>query len=30
MKMIPLALEQGERGLGLIFEQLPHMTGTRN
>ena len=26
MKMIPLALEQGVRGLGLIFEQLPHMT----
>lgn len=25
LKMIPLALEQGERGLGLIFEQLPHM-----
>ncbi|NMB78306.1 MAG: PAS domain S-box protein [Methanomicrobiales archaeon] len=23
LKMIPLALEQGERGLGLIFEQLP-------
>jgi PAS domain S-box-containing protein len=26
MKMIPLALEQGVRGLGLIFEQLPHLT----
>jgi PAS domain S-box-containing protein len=25
LKMIPLALEQGERGLGLIFEQLPHL-----
>ena len=27
MKMIPLALEQGERGLGLIFEQLPRISG---
>jgi len=26
MKMIPLALEQGVRGLGLIFEQLPQLT----
>lgn len=26
MKMIPLALEQGVRGLGLIFEQLPLLT----
>jgi PAS domain S-box-containing protein len=26
MKMIPLALEQGVQGLGLIFEQLPHLT----
>jgi PAS domain S-box-containing protein len=25
MKMIPLALEQGQRGLGLIFEQLPSL-----
>jgi PAS domain S-box-containing protein len=29
LKMIPLALEQGERGLGLIFEQLPHLDGSR-
>ncbi len=28
LKMIPLALDQGGRGLGLIFEQLPHMTET--
>lgn len=28
LKMIPLALEQGERGLGLIFEQLPQMIET--
>jgi PAS domain S-box-containing protein len=28
MKMIPIALDQGGRGLGLIFEQLPHMTET--
>jgi PAS domain S-box-containing protein len=28
MKMIPLALEQGQRGLGLIFEQLPNLTET--
>ena len=25
LKMIPLVLEQGGRGLGLIFEQLPHL-----
>jgi PAS domain S-box-containing protein len=25
LKMIPLALDGGERGLGLIFEQLPHL-----
>jgi PAS domain S-box-containing protein len=28
LKMIPLILEQGGRGLGLIFEQLPHLTET--
>jgi PAS domain S-box-containing protein len=28
MKMIPLALEQGQRGLGIIFEQLPNLTET--
>jgi PAS domain S-box-containing protein len=28
MKMIPLSLEQGGRGLGLIFEPLPHMMDT--
>jgi len=28
LKMIPLVLEQGGRGLGLIFEQLPHMLET--
>jgi PAS domain S-box-containing protein len=28
MKMIPLALDQGGRGLGLIFEQLPHIAET--
>ncbi|MCK9580220.1 MAG: PAS domain S-box protein [Methanoregula sp.] len=28
MKMIPLSLEQGGRGLGLIFEQLPQMAET--
>lgn len=28
MKMIPLSLEQGGRGLGLIFEQLPQMADT--
>jgi PAS domain S-box-containing protein len=30
MKMIPLALEKGQRGLGIIFEQLPNLgeTGT--
>jgi PAS domain S-box-containing protein len=28
MKMIPLALDQGGRGLGLIFEQLPHLIET--
>lgn len=27
LKMIPVALEQGERGIGLIFEQLPHLNG---
>jgi PAS domain S-box-containing protein len=26
LKMIPLSLEKGGRGLGLIFEQLPHVT----
>jgi PAS domain S-box-containing protein len=26
MKMIPLSLEQGVRGIGLIFEQLPQMS----
>jgi PAS domain S-box-containing protein len=26
LKMIPIVLEQGERGLGVIFEQLPHIT----
>jgi PAS domain S-box-containing protein len=25
LKMIPLTLEQGGRGIGLIFEQLPHL-----
>lgn len=28
LKMIPLTLEQGGRGIGLIFEQLPQMTDT--
>jgi PAS domain S-box-containing protein len=28
LKMIPLVLEQGGRGLGLIFEQLPHLAET--
>jgi len=28
LKMIPLVLEQGGRGLGLIFEQLPHTLET--
>jgi PAS domain S-box-containing protein len=30
MKMIPLALEQGQRGLGLIFEQLPILAETES
>lgn len=28
IKIIPLVLEQGERGLGMIFEQLPHVPDT--
>ena len=30
LKMIPLALEQGEHGLGLIFEQLPTLAESGN
>lgn len=28
LKMLPLTLEQGERGLGLIFEELPQIVGS--